>query len=76
MKYSEKAIKEAKEVIFKYKTIEARANALVGAGFTVGERSMGSGGVGQVKTTKTEVRLQATSGKGPRNYAKCVIFNK
>jgi hypothetical protein len=36
---------------------------------------MGPGGTGQIKTLKSEIRMQIGYGKGKYNYAKCVIFS-
>jgi hypothetical protein len=33
------------------------------------------GGTGQIKTLKSEIRMQIGYGHGKNNYAKCIIFS-
>ena len=55
--------------------VSDRVNELRKKGYVVVERSMGSGGVGQIKVLKNEIRIQIGYGHGKHNYAMCVIFN-
>ena len=68
------AMKEISKVIKDNRLIKDRETVLFHMGYTISEKAMGSGGVGQVKTLKTEIRIQIGSGHGRQNYAKCVIL--
>ena len=75
MKFSEKRVNEVKSIISKHRSVSDRENELIKKGFRIKECSMGSGGVGQIKTLKNEVRMQIGYGHGKHNYAKCVVFS-
>lgn len=63
------------QTISTYTKIDDRVRVLENLGFTIEEKPMGSGGVGQVKTMKSgETRIQIGCGHGRNNYAKCVIL--
>lgn len=62
--------------ICRERTVEDRVSKFSALGVTCDIRPMGSGGVGQVKTTKSEVRFQIGYGTGKHNYAMCAIFEK
>ena len=67
-------IETVKRIIAENKSLVARKKAIFEAGFTVREIAMGSGGCGQVKETKTEVRIQIESGHGRYNFLAVVSF--
>lgn len=75
MEFSEKAVNEVKSIISKHRLVCDRENELIKKGYTVNECSMGPGGTGQIKTLKSEIRMQIGYGHGDYNYAKCVIFS-
>lgn len=54
--------------------IKDRVAALKTAGYCVEPRAMGSGGVGQVRITKKEIRVQIGCGYTRWNNAMCVIL--
>lgn len=64
-----------KSVIKNNRFFADRVATLVKKGFVVGERRMGTGGVGKVMRLQDEVRVQISAGYGKYNYAKVVIFN-
>lgn len=71
----ENALKLTNRAIEQYRKIDERIKVLENLGFTIEEKPMGSGGVGQVKAMKSgEVRIQIGCGHGRHNYAKCVIL--
>ena len=74
--FTEESVVEIKQIIAKHRSISARENELLEKGYNVMECAMGSGGVGQVKKIKNEVRVQIESGHGRCNYAKCVTFSR
>lgn len=74
MKFSEKVVSEVKSIISKHRLVSDRENELIKKGYTIKECPMGSGGTGQIKTLKGEIRMQIGYGHGKNNYAKCVIF--
>ena len=74
-KFSEKAVNEVKAIIAKYRLVSDRENELIKKGYTTKECPMGPGGTGQIKTLKSEIRMQIGYGHGKNNYAKCVIFS-
>ena len=73
-KISEKEVKVVKAIIAKHRLISEREKELIKKGYTIKECQMGSGGTGQIKTLKNEIRMQIASGHGKYNYAPCVIF--
>jgi hypothetical protein len=75
LKFSEKAVSEVKAIIAKHKLVSDRENELIKKGYTTMECPMGSGGTGQIKTLKNEIRMQIGYGHGRYNYATCVIFS-
>ena len=75
MRFSKKAADEVREIISTNKLVSDRENKLIEKGFVIKECPMGSGGTGQIKTFKNEVRMQIGYGHGKHNYAKCVIFD-
>ena len=75
MKFSQKKVDEVKQIIAKHRLVADRESELLNKGFIVMEKPMGSGGKGQIKTLKTEIRMQIGYGHGTNNYAKCVIFS-
>jgi hypothetical protein len=75
MKFSEKKVDEVKKIIKKHRLVADRENELRKKGFEVAENPMGPGGTGQIKTLKSEIRMQIGYGHGKWNYAKCVIFS-
>jgi len=75
MKFSQKKVDEVKKIIAKHRLIADRENELRKKGFNVAKKPMGSGGTGQIKTLKSEIRMQIGYGSGRHNYAKCVIFS-
>lgn len=74
-KFNEKNIEIVKSIISKHRLVSDRVKDLEKRGFDVAERAMGSGGTGQIKTYKKEVRVQVGYGKSRNNYAKCVILS-
>ena len=72
----EQTVNEVKTIISKHRLVSDRVNELNEKGYIVNECAMGSGGVGQIKTLKDEVRIQIGYGHGKHNYAKCVIIKK
>lgn len=60
--------------VLKLKKVKERLQELRDAGFIVEPRAMGSGGVGQVRTTRDEVRIQVAAGYSKYNSAMCVIL--
>lgn len=74
-KFSQKKVDEVKQIIAKHRLVADRETELHKKGFTVAEKAMGSGGTGQIKTLKNEIRMQIGYGHGKNNYAKCVIFS-
>ncbi len=72
-KYS-KQITEITRIVKGNRLIVDRQDALIKLGYNVGERPMGSGGVGQMKKINNEVRIQIGYGHAKHNYAMCVIF--
>lgn len=71
----ELAEKVVKRSIENHSKIDNRVLELENMGFTIEEKAMGSGGVGQVRTMKSgEVRIQIGCGHSRHNYAKCVIL--
>ena len=72
----EQEVKEVKTIISKHRLVKDRVKELYKNGYNIEECAMGSGGVGQIKTLKNEVRIQVGYGHGRYNYAKCVIINK
>ena len=75
MKFSQKKVDEVKKIIAKHRLVADRENELRKKGFNVAEKAMGSGGVGQINTLNSEIRMQIGYGHGKYNYAKCVIFS-
>jgi len=75
MKFSPKKVDEVKKIIAKHRLVADRENELRKKGFEVAEKAMGPGGTGQIKTLKSEIRMQIGYGHGKWNYAKCVIFS-
>ena len=75
MKFSQKKVDEVKKIIAKHRLVADRENELRKKGFKVAEKPMGPGGTGQIKTLKSEIRMQIGHGSGKYNYAKCVIFS-
>jgi hypothetical protein len=55
--------------------VQKRVEMLRSLGYVVEWRCMGSGGVGQLKLTRKEARVQVSAGWGRFNYAFAVIFN-
>jgi len=60
----------------RYRLISDRVAALNELGYNIKCAAMGSGGVGQVKETKKEIRVQISHGVSRWNYAYCVVFGK
>lgn len=56
--------------------IENRVQQLKNSGYTVVEKFMGSGGVGQVKVVDNTIRIQVSYGKGKYNLAQVVEIPK
>jgi hypothetical protein len=65
-----------KKIISEERLIKNRVKRIEGLGVACEERPMGSGGVGQTKETKDEIRIQVGYGHGRHNYAMCAIINK
>ena len=72
----EQTVNEVKTIISKHRLVSDRVNELSKNGYNIKECAMGSGGVGQIKVLKDEVRIQVGFGHGKHNYAKCVTINK
>jgi len=64
------------KVVNKHRLVDDRVDELESKGFQVAKKPMGSGGVGQIKETKSEIRYQIGYGTGKHNYAYAVIFKK
>lgn len=60
--------------IKEYRLIKDRKEALTIAGYVVESRPMGPGGVGQVRTTQKEIRIQIGAAYTKWGYAMCVIL--
>jgi len=75
MKFSKLNVSKVNKIIAKHRLVANRVRELKKKGFTVKEKSMGSGGTGQIKTLKNEIRMQIGYGHGKNNYAQCVIFS-
>ena len=75
MKFTEKKAKQVQEIISNHRLVADRVNDLKNKGFTIDEKSMGSGGTGQIKTLRSEIRIQIGYGHGKNNYSQCVIFS-
>jgi len=73
-KFNKQNVDAIMAIISKYRLIADREKALLAKGFSVANRAMGSGGTGQIKTIKSEVRIQIGHASGKYNYAKCVIL--
>lgn len=71
---TQEKINQIRKIINENRSLKDRYLNLEAAGYSIEERHMGSGGVGQVKTLKTETRVQIESGHGRYNYANCVIL--
>ena len=74
LKISQSALNEVKSIIAKHRLVSDRENELIKKGYLIIECSMGSGGTGQIKTLKSEIRMQIGYGHSRYNYAKCVVF--
>lgn len=53
-----------------------RFEALHNAGYVLEPRAMGAGGVGQIRATKKEIRIQVGAGYTRYNQAMCVILSR
>lgn len=69
-----KEIRAVKNIIKKHRLISKRVEELRKKGFNVQEKSMGPGGVGQVKFLAGETRVQVSYGHGKHNYATVVVL--
>lgn len=72
----ETTINEIKTVINKYYFVNDRVNELTKLGYYIKKCPMGSGGKGQIKYLRNEIRVQIGYGTSEYNYAMCVILNK
>jgi hypothetical protein len=68
-------ITNIKRIISNDRLVQNRINMLRALGYIVEWRCMGVGGVGQLKLTRKEARVQISAGWGRFNYAFAVIFN-
>lgn len=71
-----RAYKKIMKVVDRNRLVSDRASELKGMGYSVEEIAMGSGGVGNVKETQSEYRVQIGYGKGKWNYASTVVIKK
>jgi len=76
MKTTDANYKEIMNVVNKHNRVINRENELMEMGYCVAERRMGSGGVGQIKNLKNEIRIQIGYGHTGNNYASCIIIKK
>jgi hypothetical protein len=67
-------IKEIEKIVKSNRLIDDRQDKLIKAGYQIAERSMGPGGVMNIKKVKNEVRVQIGYGHSKNNYAMCVIL--
>lgn len=73
---NDNVLKQIIDVIYNHRLIEDRITILKSRGFNISYHAMGKGGIGQVRETKKEYRVQIGYGRSIYNYAYCVVIKK
>ena len=75
MKTTSEKIVEIRGIIKRYPVVSERLDVLSGLGYKIRKRRFGSGGIGSIKYSRIETRVQAAFLSRSSRYGACVILD-